>query len=49
VDLPDIPHGLSMLGLTWVEHDDEEADDVIVSLVRLDLQRATSVLSTGRD
>ncbi len=49
VGLPDIQRGLSMRGVTWVELDQEEADDVIASLVRLDPQRPTFVLSTDRD
>jgi DNA polymerase-1 len=49
VGLPDIQRGLSMLELSWVELDHEEADDVIASLVRLDPQWPTFVLSTDRD
>lgn len=47
--LADVQRGLSMLGLAWIELEYEEADDVIASLVRLDPQRPTYVLSTDRD
>jgi DNA polymerase I len=47
--LADVQRGLSMLGLAWIELEHEEADDVIASLVRLDPQRPTYILSTDRD
>ncbi len=47
--LVDVQRGLSMLGLGWIELEHEEADDVIASLVALDPQRPTYVLSTDRD
>jgi DNA polymerase I len=47
--LADVQRGLSMLGLGWIELDDEEADDVIASLAHLDPQRPTYILSTDRD
>jgi DNA polymerase-1 len=47
--LPDVQRGLSALGVRWIELDDEEADDVIASLVRLDPARPTRIISTDRD
>ncbi len=47
--LPDVQRGLATLGVGWIELDDEEADDVIASLVRLDPARSTRIVSTDRD
>jgi len=47
--LPDVQRGLSTLGLRWVELDDQEADDVIASLVGLNPTRPTRIISTDRD
>lgn len=49
--LPDIQRGLSALGVAWIEMDDQEADDVIASLLagRPDNRSAAFVFSTDRD
>jgi DNA polymerase I len=47
--LPDVKRGLEQTGVPWVEIEDREADDVIASLVRLEPDRMTYVMSTDRD
>jgi 5'-3' exonuclease len=40
---------LDTFGVAWLELDDQEADDVIASLVALDPTRPTGILSSDRD
>jgi DNA polymerase-1 len=48
--LPDVQRGLSTVGIPWVEIDDQEADDVIASLlIRAASDRRAFVFSTDRD
>ena len=47
--LPHVKKGLDLHQITWIEIDTAEADDVIATLVNLDPQRPTRILSTDRD
>jgi DNA polymerase I len=49
VALADVKRGLDRTGQPWLEIDDQEADDVIASMVGLDSRRPTYVMSTDRD
>jgi len=47
--LTEVKRGLRRLDVPWVEMEDQEADDVIASLVGLDRERRAYVMSTDRD
>jgi 5'-3' exonuclease len=47
--LPDVKAGLTMHGITWIEIDDAEADDVIATLAATDPARAVLIASTDQD
>jgi DNA polymerase-1 len=47
--LPDIKRGLDRCGIDWLELDDEEADDVIATLVELSATRRAVIMSGDRD
>jgi DNA polymerase-1 len=47
--LPDVKAGLTMHGITWIEIDDAEADDVIATLAAADPAREVLIASTDQD
>jgi DNA polymerase-1 len=47
--LPLVKSGLDYLGITWIEIDDQEADDVIATLARREVGRDRYVMSTDKD
>jgi DNA polymerase-1 len=47
--LPDVKTGLTIHGITWIEIDDAEADDVIATLAAADPAREVLIASTDQD
>jgi DNA polymerase-1 len=47
--LPDVKSGLTMHGITWIEIDDAEADDVIATLATADPAREVLIASMDQD
>ncbi len=47
--LPDVKTGLDMYGITWIEIDDAEADDVIATLTAADPARDILIASMDQD